>query len=168
MKSFSKLPYRDNVACIVFKKDKFLLVQLQGWDKKFWKFPQGGLRKGESFKDAVKRELLEELGIKNFKIIGRSQRLNKYDWDEGTIKLAGSKWRGQIQRFFMVEFLGDEKEIKVLKGEIQDFKWVSWNELFEHINHDHQIFKGYAEAVKDAVHELLNSELLHLNESKNR
>lgn len=153
MKNFSKLPYRDNASCIVFKGDKFLLVQLQGWDESFWKFPQGGLKKGESFEDAAKRELLEELGIENFKIIGKSKRVNKYDWDDHTIKLAGSKWRGQVQHFLMVEFLGDEKEIKVFGDEIQDFKWVSWDELFRHIGHDHKVFEGYAEAVKDAIQE---------------
>jgi 8-oxo-dGTP pyrophosphatase MutT (NUDIX family) len=41
--TYKTLPYRDNVACIVFKGDEFLLVQLHLWEPNWWKFPQGGI-----------------------------------------------------------------------------------------------------------------------------
>lgn len=56
----NKLPYRDNISCIVFKDDMFLLVQLNDWPKDFWKFPQGGIEQGETEEEAVIRELIEE------------------------------------------------------------------------------------------------------------
>ena len=39
------LPYRKNVSCILFKDDKYLLVQLADWEENWWKFPQGGDRR---------------------------------------------------------------------------------------------------------------------------
>ena len=49
----SRLPYRNNVSCILFREDKYLLVQLNEWPEHWWKFPQGGIRKGESEKEAI-------------------------------------------------------------------------------------------------------------------
>lgn len=43
----ANLPYRNNVSCIVFRGDKFLVVQLNDWPENWWKFPQGGIEQDE-------------------------------------------------------------------------------------------------------------------------
>ena len=53
-------------SCILLKKNKILTTKRPA-DKPFphyWEFPGGKLEKGESFYDAIIRELEEELGIK--------------------------------------------------------------------------------------------------------
>jgi len=53
-------------CCILLKKNKILTTKRPA-DKPFsnyWEFPGGKLEKGESFYDAIIRELEEELGIK--------------------------------------------------------------------------------------------------------
>ena len=52
---------RMAVKGIVKEKDKILFLRT---NKKDYKFPGGGLRKGESHQDGLKREMLEETGYK--------------------------------------------------------------------------------------------------------
>ncbi len=143
------LPYRDSVSCIVFKDNRFLLVQLAGWPDNWWKFPQGGIEEGETEETAAKRELLEELGSGNFKIIAESSHIHQYDWPIESVKKAGHKWSGQIQKFFLVEFLGKDKEIQINKKEIQQYKWVDGlDDLFKSIDHNSPLFVNYKNAVE--------------------
>ena len=143
-----KLSYRDNVSCIVFKGDKFLLVQQIKWPENFWKFPQGGVNGGETEEQAAKRELLEELGTNKFRFIGKSIQINKYDWDDESVKLAGHRWRGQIQKFFLVECLGDDRDIKLNANELRRYKWVKLKNLFVHIDHNNKNYTNYKSSIE--------------------
>lgn len=151
--NFKDLPYRNNVASIVFKKKHFLLVQLVDWPDNFWKFPQGGVHEGETEEEAVCRELIEELGIGNFKIMGKSSYTNRYDWPADSIEKAGFKWKGQLQKFYLVEFSGENSEIRINKKEIQRWKWLNKEELFSHIDHDHKLFVNYRNVIAKVLAE---------------
>lgn len=146
--NINHLAYRDNVSCLVFKKDKFLLVQLIGWPKDFWKFPQGGIKPGEGEKEAVFRELKEELGTDKFKILTKSPYLHQYDWDKDSIEKAGFRWKGQRQKFYLVEFLGKDKDIRINTKEIQNYKWVERDQLTKHFFHKHKLFADYDLMIK--------------------
>ncbi|MGV8165323.1 MAG: NUDIX domain-containing protein [Alkaliphilus sp.] len=52
---------RVAVKAVTFKDGKILLIRT---NKDDYKFPGGGLKEGESFIDALKREMLEETGYK--------------------------------------------------------------------------------------------------------
>lgn len=151
--NISLLPYRNNVSCIVFKGKKFLLVQLLGWPNNFWKFPQGGIEESESEEEAIKRELLEELGVKKYKIIGISSCKHRYDWDENSLKKVNYKWRGQKQKFYVIEYLSGEEEIRLNEKEIQDYKWVNKKELLKIMDHNYVLFKGYKKSIEKVLEE---------------
>lgn len=68
-----KLPYRNNVCCLLYQDELFLLVQLIGWSDNWWKFIQGGIEEGESLIEAAARELYEEAGVNDIKIIAESK-----------------------------------------------------------------------------------------------
>ena len=53
-------------CCILLKKNKILTTKRPAGKpfSNYWEFPGGKLEKGESFYDAIIRELEEELGIK--------------------------------------------------------------------------------------------------------
>lgn len=141
------LPHRDNVSALVFKDNKYLLLQLIDWPDNFWKLPQGGVHEGEKKKEALIRELSEELGTDKFKIIKQFPFSHQYDWDKESVKLAGFHWRGQKQTFFLVEFLGDKIEID--RSEIKNYCWVTREELLKKIDiKKHPLFKGYKKLVE--------------------
>ena len=123
------LPYRKNVGSVIFKDNKFLLVlmPIKSFND-YWKFPQGGVNEGEKRREAVMRELKEELGTDKFKIIKQYPYKHRYDWDETSTKSNGYKWRGQKQTFFLVEFLGTDKDIKIDKEEIENISKIKINE----------------------------------------
>ena len=149
--NISQLPYRKNISCIVYKDDRYLLVQQVGWPKDFWKFPQGGIEGKENDQETIKRELNEELGMVKYRIVGVSKQLNKYDWPEDSVKLAGFRWQGQIQKFYLIEYLGDDNEIKLDKKEHQNYKWVDKAELIKSIDHDHKNFTNYKNSIEKVL-----------------
>jgi len=152
-KAYTKLPYRKNVACIVFQGRRFLLVQKPEWPNHCWKFPQGGINEKESEFEAAKREVIEEIGTDKFKIHGLSVHTNQYDWDNPSIKLANFRWRGQKQKFVLVEFLGSNKDLKIDYKEIKAHKWIDFDDLQLHVNHSHPSFTGYWKTLKNVIKE---------------
>lgn len=153
IKNIHKLPYRDNVSCLVFKKDRFLLVQLNDWPKNFWKFPQGGVKEGETEEKAVTRELIEELGTDKFRIVAKSSYVHRFNWDRDSVEKAGFRWKGQKQKLYLVEFLGTNKDIKINTDEVQDYKWVKKEELTKHFCHGHKLFADYDLVIKKVLKE---------------
>lgn len=98
-----------------------------------WQMPQGGIDKGETPRDAALRELAEEVGTTNVEIIGESRQWLRYDLPE---PLFGNIWegayRGQRQRWFAMQFIGDDSEIRptqVAKPEFDSWKWVEVDSL---------------------------------------
>lgn len=143
-----KLPYRKNVGALVFKNNKYLLIQIADWPDSFWKLPQGGIKDGETKEETIMRELKEELGTDKFKIIKQFPHKHQYDWDEESVKHAGYNWRGQKQSFFLVEFTGNYDEITIDKKELKDCCWVKESEVLKKIDTNHPLFKGYRKLVE--------------------
>ena len=75
-------PYTRGVKCIVEYKGKVLLVKISYAHKK-WTIPGGGVSKKESFEDAARREIKEEVGIKltNLNKIGEYVNTKEYKID---------------------------------------------------------------------------------------
>lgn len=141
-----KLPYRNNVGALIFKGDKYLLVQRINWPDNFWKLPRGGIDEKENKVSAILRELREELGTDKFKVIKLFPFKHQYDWDKENIDLAGSRFRGQKQSFFSIEFIG--KNISLNLIELKNYCWVTKDELLEKVDISHPLFKGYKRVVK--------------------
>lgn len=139
----NKLPFRNNVANVIFRGDKFLIVQKVGWPDEFWKFPQGGIGPDEKPEEASARELKEELGSSNFRIVGKSRYTNQYDFSEESLRLSKYQWRGQIQQFFIVEFLGNDEELSVDHTEVRNFEWVDAQTVLKRTDHDDKNFTNY-------------------------
>jgi len=149
----SNLPYRQDVCCVVYKNGEFLLLQDKGWPINWWKFPQGGINVGESIEEAAFRELKEETGNNDFKIIGISKYSNIYDWSEESLKLAGYRWRSQNQKYLLVEYFGETNDICLDLNETQSYKWVRLGNLWSNIDHSDKDFTNYKDTIEKVLRE---------------
>src|SRR3989344_2746636 len=141
---YERLPLRDNVSLIVFSGKKFLLVNLLDWEEDWWKFPQGGVVKGETLLEAGKRELKEEIGTDKINIVGQSKYTNSYVWPDELITKKQNNYRGQSQRFLVVEFLGKSNDIILGANEVRKYRWVTKKHILEFsADREHMLFKNY-------------------------
>lgn len=124
--------YRPNVAIIIVKNNKILLVKKSDWESNSWYCPCGGIKEGETKGDAAKREFQEELGNNKFKLLYVSKVIHKFDWNNELLKRTG--FNGQEQGFVVMEFLGEASDIK-LNYELSDYRFSSYEELDSLIVH---------------------------------
>ena len=92
-----------------------------------WQMPQGGVDKGESYINAMKRELFEETSIKNIKILKEIERIYEYELPDNLLGIIWKgKFRGQKQKWFITKFLGEDSEINLntKHPEFIDWKWI--------------------------------------------
>ena len=124
------LPLRIGVGIILLNNENKVFVGKRiDNPKKCWQMPQGGVNKNEKFFLAAKRELEEETGIKSVELIKELQKWLEYDLPKNLLgKIWKGKYGGQKQKWFVMRFLGDDKEISVKTKHPEFFEW-KWIEL---------------------------------------
>jgi putative (di)nucleoside polyphosphate hydrolase len=132
------LPYRLNVGAALFdRRGKVLIARradlphaeaLAG----AWQLPQGGMDPGEDPRQAVMRELREEIGTDRARIIGEHPAWLTYDLPPDLVGRAlGGRYRGQRQRWFALRFLGEDADIRLDLDPHPEFDAWRWAELAE-------------------------------------
>ncbi len=97
-----------------------------------WQMPQGGIDKGEDPPRAALRELKEEVGTDKGEIVAESPRWRHYDLPpELKSVLWGGRFRGQTQKWFLLHFTGEDRDIDIATEhpEFLEWKWVELNEV---------------------------------------
>lgn len=97
-----------------------------------WQMPQGGMDRGEEAEETAYRELQEETSITNARIICQSEHWHSYDFPDYLIpKLWNGRYRGQEQKWFLMEFTGkdDEIDIHTKEAEFSDWRWADIKEM---------------------------------------
>ena len=127
------LRLRTVVGVVVLnKKNQVFVGKRKDNPKKHWQMPQGGVDQGETYLDAMKRELSEETSIKNIEILKEVNGWTEYELPDYLLgKIWKGKYRGQKQKWFIVRFLGTDKEInlKTNHPEFIDWKWIETQDL---------------------------------------
>ena len=123
-----KLPMRNGVGPIILNdKNEVFVGKRKDNPIDKWQMPQGGLDEGEDYLSAAKRELFEETSIRNVKILKEIEGFFEYELPNNLVGIIWrGKFRGQKQKWFIVKFLGDEREInlKTKHPEFIEWKWI--------------------------------------------
>ena len=149
---FKNLPLRDGVGIIVLnKKNKVFVAKRIDNPKNFWQMPQGGVDEGEDFLNAAYRELDEETSIKNVKLIGELDGTTTYELPKHLLGIIWKgKYKGQKQKWFLMKFVGEEKEInlKTKNPEFLEWKWIEIDHITEAVvDFKLQVYKELKEKV---------------------
>ena len=155
-KNFSDLPLRTGVGIIVLNKNnKVFVAKRIDNAKNFWQMPQGGVDEGENFLKAAYRELEEETSIKSVALIKELDGTITYELPE---RLLGIIWRGkykgQKQKWFLMRYLGEEKEIdiKTKNPEFLEWRWIELDQITEFVvDFKLHVYKELKEKVKKII-----------------
>jgi putative (di)nucleoside polyphosphate hydrolase len=125
---FKNLPLRSGVGIIVLNnQNKVFVAKRIDNSKNFWQMPQGGVNDGEDFLVAAHRELEEETSIKEVELIKEINGTTTYELPDHLLGLIWKgKYRGQKQKWFLMRYLGSDKDIniKTKKPEFLEWKWI--------------------------------------------
>ncbi len=137
------IPERKAILAIVYRNpDSFLIVKTKGNNVVF---VTGGIDKGETEKEAVIREILEESGIDiQREQIKKLPFTNKFTYKQGFLKGISSK-----QNVYLIKV---NEDVKVC-SKTSDVVWVKWmtkDEVKKSLTFDHikKIFEKSLEYIK--------------------
>lgn len=124
---------------IVFKKQgrgfKVLLIKdAYG----HWTWPKGNIDKGEKSQNAATREIKEEVGLENIRILAKVGRNNYFYRLKGDLIF-------KTVFFFLAEANSSEK-LKVQKSEIEDARWFKPEKALKSAE-----YKGAKEMLEKAI-----------------
>jgi putative (di)nucleoside polyphosphate hydrolase len=121
--------YRSNVAAILKRADGKILIGERSNVAGAWQFPQGGLKKSETTREALVRELQEEVSLlpAHYQIL-ESKWPYRYLFPPGRSKEG---FDGQEQTYFLIEFTGADSNINVTTDdpEFVRFRWIKPSEF---------------------------------------
>ncbi len=155
-KKIKSLPLRLGVGIVVLNKNNEVFVAKRiDNPKNFWQMPQGGVDKGEKFYDAAKRELKEETNIKTIRFIKEIDGFTSYLLPDELLGIIWrGKYKGQKQKWFIVKFEGEEKEIniKTKKPEFLEWKWISIDKITDKVvNFKLKVYSKIKEEIKKII-----------------
>lgn len=123
--------FRPNVGIVLANGDGRIL-----WAKRVgqnaWQFPQGGINADETPEEAMYRELHEEIGLHEHqvRVLAQTRGWLRYRLPKRYIRRNSSPLCiGQKQRWFLLELVDDEQQIRFdcgHKAEFDGWRWVNY------------------------------------------
>ena len=153
---FKNLPLRNGVGIVLLNSENKVFVGKRiDNPKNFWQMPQGGIDYNEDFLKAAHRELEEETSIKNIKLIKELDITTTYELPEHLLGIIWKgKFRGQKQKWFLMRFTGEDKEIniKTKNPEFLDWKWIDLDLITDVVvDFKLDVYKEIKEKVKKII-----------------
>jgi putative (di)nucleoside polyphosphate hydrolase len=124
------LPYRPCAGIMLLNAQGQVFVgQRRDASVEAWQMPQGGIDPGEDAETAALRELGEETGIAPDKValIAVAPHDLTYDLPPELVgKVWKGRYRGQIQRWFLYRFLGEDNDVDIATRhpEFTAWRWI--------------------------------------------
>lgn len=126
--------YRPNVGIMLINKNHRILAGEAIHYPGEWMMPQGGIDQGETPRQAMERELVEETGIlyEDVNFIHENNDWLSYLFRQPLIK-DGALYIGQRQKWFLLEYNGVIPDAETtVDREFLQFQWVSPEWLLKH------------------------------------
>jgi putative (di)nucleoside polyphosphate hydrolase len=129
--------FRPNVAAIVLSA-KYphtceIFIASRTDVENAWQFPQGGIDEGESAKEALFRELEEEIGTRDVEIIAEYPKWVSYEFPPAIAKKM-HPYDGQRQKYFLVKLKkGAKINIQTEIPEFSEYKFVPTKNIYDYI-----------------------------------
>jgi len=129
------LPLRLGVGMVIVNKDGHIFVAKRVESKfEAWQMPQGGILTGETPSRAVFREMKEEVGCDFGRIIAETKKWYSYNIPDFLIsRLWDGQFKGQKQKWFLVEFTGEDSDINIdtENPEFREWQWIPKEEMLD-------------------------------------
>jgi putative (di)nucleoside polyphosphate hydrolase len=129
------LPYRPSAGVALLNRAGAVFIGRRARSREAklvpgheWQMPQGGIDEGEEPYAAALRELYEETNVSSASLIAEAPDWLTYELP----REAGNRWqgryRGQTQKWFLLRFEGEEREIDVRRpaGGAHKPEFVAW------------------------------------------
>lgn len=133
-KEDGKVFSRPSARAIIIKDGKVLLVYSKKYD--YYKFPGGGIEKGENHSEALRREVLEETGFRvdeaSIREFGCVPRIQKDSYDPDAIF-------EQINYYYFCEIAGERTSVKLDEYERDEGFTALWMEPFKACQHNQYV-----------------------------
>ena len=136
-----------------------------------WQFPQGGIREGESSKEALFRELHEEIGLsdKDVEVIGCTRGWLRYRLPQRLVRHDSKPLCiGQKQKWFLLKMLADDDQVSFdndQRPEFDGWRWVSyWYPLDQVISFKRDVYRRALKELSQK-HSRLVSDFIQTNQA---
>lgn len=136
---------RRAVGAIIIQNEEFLLVQkikvmdtknnvAEQIDNGQWDFSKGGIKEGEDEITALLRELEEETGSKQYKVIKKFDEKISFIFPNNLKEKLGFDM--QETTMFLVEYCGDRSDLLPKVEEISKVKFFGKDEILNTLFHE--------------------------------
>jgi putative (di)nucleoside polyphosphate hydrolase len=146
--------YRANVGIVLMHDDGRVFLGGRPGGRG-WQFPQGGIRRDESVRDALYRELEEEIGLGRADVSyrGETQDWLRYQLPPQYVRRhAASRCIGQKQRWVLLGFRGDDRRLRFdATTEPPEFDRWRWADFWDPVR---EVIFFKREVYRLALHEL--------------
>lgn len=125
------LSYRLGVGVVLLNADGLVFVAKRiDTPGDAWQMPQGGIDADEDPREAVMRELDEEIGTNNAEIIAETEDWLTYDLPKDVRKKVWKgRYRGQKQKWYAMRYLGQDSDIDLNTHKHPEFSQWRWAEM---------------------------------------
>lgn len=110
-------PERYGVKCIIQREDGRILFIKNTYGKGYWNFPGGGIEKGETPEQAIRREVLEETQLRPSAFTKIGDFVSRFEYKKDSVSVFTTKVENPI--------------IKIQESEINSYNWSPINDLPE-------------------------------------
>ena len=122
--------FRASVGALVVGQDgRILAFRRRAGDLGEWQLPQGGLLRDEAPAKAVLREVQEETSISAAKLEVVEEMDEWLGYELPTQYRTPKTERGQVQKWFLLRFIGTDADIRPNGSEFVAWQWMTASQL---------------------------------------